>query len=117
MVRVKRLLGKETIEFIDGEEKEVELFAVSNFEMMRLKRLHRVTQVDRTGKGFDKVEFHDDEFILSVLDLAVGSQLTKEDLKETETPLDEIYRKYFKKDTEEKKDKSSDMSEPNQAQN
>lgn len=114
-MRSKRVLGKELIKFVDGEEKEYTIHAVSNFEMMRLRRVNRKTTLDKKGSGISSIEFQDDEFVLQVLKLAIGSEISFEDLKDVETDLKGIYDKYFNVElAASKKLKLSDMSDPAQ---
>lgn len=113
-MRNKRILGKELIQFVDGEKSEYTIHAVSNFEMMRLRRVNRKTTIDKKG-GISNVEFQDDEFVLQVLKLAIGSEISFEDLKDVETDLKGIYDKYFNSELSvSKKLKSSDISDPTQ---
>ena len=49
MSRNRRVLGEETLTFTDGESKEYKIHAVSNYEMMKLRRQYRKTILD--GKG------------------------------------------------------------------
>ena len=92
-MRDRRQLGTETLGFIDGEKKEIKIFAVSNFEIMQLKRQFR--RIVTKSNAEPQLEVFDDEIIIQVIKRAMGSQITEEDLKSCENDLTDIYNKYF----------------------
>jgi hypothetical protein len=111
--RVRRELGKELITFIDGTKQEISIHAVGNYEMMKLRRQFRKT-ILKKGE-VDSVDFEDENFILAILDLATGTQISKNDLMEVDNDLKKIYDKYFTKELDSsKKPKSTDISTPEQ---
>lgn len=113
MSREKRILGTETIIFVDGEEKEVTFHAVPNFMILRLRTKNR------TQRG-DQITFNDDNFFVQVLKQSTGNQISDEDWENgIESDITELYRKYFnpsKEEVNKKKDKLSDTSNQNQDQ-
>lgn len=112
-MRERRVLGQELITFCDGDTREVKMHSVPHFKRQQLRRLNRVQILDKKG-GIEKVDFKDEEYTRSVLNLSAGSQMTIEDWEETENDLKKLYDKYFPKElTTEKKVKSADTKEPN----
>lgn len=113
-MRERRQLGKELIKFIDGTDREINIHAVANFEMMKLRRLNRETKLNKKGE-VDKVEFKDEDFVKAILKLATGTQMDTQDWEETENDLKELYDKYFGKNLDNtKKHKLTDIAEQNQ---
>lgn len=105
-------LGTETLKLLDGSELTIDIHAVSNYEMMKLRRKFRKTQIDSNGR-IKSVEFEDEDFIIEVLDISTGIKVSKDQLKAVTSDLKEIYDKYFTLD-KEKKSKSTDIAEQNQ---
>ena len=115
MTRIKNKLGQATVEFVNGEEQEIEFYTFSNYEMMQLKKKHKKVIYDRNGILKD-IQFDEGEFLISVMMLSTGNQLTLDDWKEVVTDLKSLYDKHLNPDTKEKNCKSSDMSDQSQEQ-
>ena len=99
--RNRRILGKEMFKFVDDTEKEITIYAVSDFHMSRMRRECRDIELDHKNKTVKKVIFKDEEYRAKVLDYAVGSALDLQDITECDNAMD-IYDKYF--DLEENED-------------
>lgn len=124
MSRNRNLKGKEKCVYVDGSEVEITFYGVSSYERTGLRRMNRITEVDKQG-NIKRADFKDDEFMAEVLNKSVGIQMSLEDIKELDyvlsDELDEegnpvkkdalkyLYDKYFGDISKAKKPKSTDM--------
>lgn len=92
-IKNRRKLGEEQLTFVDGTNKVVGIYAVSNFEIMQLKRQYK--KFSNINAKEPTIEIFEEEIILNTIKKAVGDQLSLEDLKQCENDLQELYTKYF----------------------
>ena len=107
----KRILAKETIKFVNGTEKEFNIFSVTSRKVSQIKKICRVMKFNSKGK-FLTAEPNSDDVAFQIMKLAFGDQITKEELDEdVETDIEELYVKHFGNGLngdEEKKDNTSE---------
>ena len=96
----RKILGKEKISLLSGEEREVNVYAVGYYEKSQFIRKHTTVTYDK-GHQYKNV----DE--LAVVDEILKIAIQDVPIEELDYDIDKIYKKYFAPDEHDKKEKTS----------
>ncbi len=108
----KRILGIETITFVDGTEKEFNIFAVASRKVAQIRKVCRVVKFNSKGNKVESAESNMDDVAFQIMKLSFGDQITVKELDEdVETDIEELYRKHFEKEVVGNDEKKGNTSE------
>ena len=113
----RRVLGEETITFVNGDEKIIKIHAVPGRKVNQIRTDCKkvIYEDDKTkGKKIKDIQFREDDFVYRVLAYSISdNELTEFDLENNvETDMSPIFQEYFSGYISEKKKRStSDVSE------